>query len=69
LRGSHGCQGAQLYVTDSEPRKLVAIFEWPSREAFESFMSDPNTAPTMAAGGIKGHPDFTVLETIGEYPS
>ncbi|RIK44593.1 MAG: hypothetical protein DCC58_08035 [Chloroflexi bacterium] len=69
LRASHGSHGAQLFVTDGDPKKMVAIFEWDSREAFEAFLSDPNTAPTMASGGVKGRPDFTVLEKVGEFPA
>lgn len=69
LRASHGCQGSELYVTDGETKKMVAIFEWSSRAAFEAFMHDPDTAPTMAAGGVKGRPEFTVLEKVGEFPA
>ncbi len=34
-------EGVQQGQTDVEPRRAMVLVEWPSREAFEAFLEDP----------------------------
>ncbi len=51
---------------DTEPRQAMVLVEWPSRESFDAFMADPESAEIMAAAGLDGHPEFTFLELAAE---
>ena len=52
-----------------EDGKVVVLFEWESREAFEGFSNDPQVRETMRSSGTLGPPEFTFLEKVGEFPS
>jgi quinol monooxygenase YgiN len=43
--------------------EVVIIDEWPDAESFHGFFSSqPKIAELMAAGGVQGPPDITILE-------
>ena len=69
VRGQHGNQGTQLFRVAEEDGKVVVLFEWESREAFEGFSNDPQVRETMRSSGTLGPPEFTFLEKVGEFPS
>jgi heme-degrading monooxygenase HmoA len=68
LRKKHGSRSAKLFrVADSEDEILI-IFDWESREGFQSFLNDPAVKDAMKAAGTKSPPEFTFLEKVGEFP-
>lgn len=68
-RGQHGNLHTQLYKFRDDENRLIALFEWESREAFEGFLNDAMVKETMKSGGMTRPPEFTFLEKIGEFPS
>lgn len=68
-RGQHGNLHTQLYKFRDEENRLIALFQWESREAFEGFRNDPMVKETMKSSGITRPPEFTFLEKIAEFPS
>lgn len=69
MRGKHGNRGTQLFRVAEEEGKVVVLFEWESREAFEGFSNDPQVRETMSSSGTVGPPKFTLLEKVGEFPA
>jgi heme-degrading monooxygenase HmoA len=68
-RRKHGSYGSQLFRVSEKDNQVVVLFEWESREAFESFLNDPLVKETMKSSGAMGPPEFTLLEKIGMFPS
>ena len=66
LRRRHGNSRTRLFRVQGEERKVVAIFEWESKAAFEAFLADPVVKESMRVSGTAGRPEFTFLEYVGE---
>lgn len=47
MRGKHGNHRTQFFKVAEEDGKMVVLFEWESREAFEGFSNDPRVKETM----------------------
>lgn len=69
MRGKHGNHRTELFKVSEEEGKVVVLFEWESREAFEGFSNDPLVKETMSSSGTVGPPKFTFLEKVGEFPA
>ena len=50
-------QGAVEGGPDVEPRRVMILVEWPSREAFDAFVDDPEHADLhpLREGGTRGY--------------
>ena len=68
-RQQHGCLGTRVLVPADEPGRVLVLLEWPSREAFDAFRSDPEAPPIMRRGGAQGPPTFTVLDRVVDFPA
>lgn len=68
-RRKHGSHGSQLFRVSEEDSRVVVLFEWESKEAFESFLNDPLVKETMKSSGTIGPPEFTLLKKLGMFPS
>ena len=69
LRGKHGSRRSQVFRVRDEGQRLIVLFEWESKEAFEDFLADASTREAMKASGTTAPPTFTLLEKVGEFPS
>jgi len=68
-RAEHGSFGAQLFKIPSDESRVMVLFDWESREAFEAFRVDPATKAAMQASGTVGPPEFTFIEMVAEFPA
>ncbi len=69
MRRKHGSCSAQVFKVCAEEEEVVLLFQWRSREDFESFLSDPEVKAVMASSGTLGKPEFTFLEPVAVLPS
>ena len=68
-RRQHGCRGAQVFQTEGDGRRLVIVFDWESREAFQAFLDDPDVKTTMRSSGTLEPPTFTVMQRWAAFPA
>lgn len=66
-RQRHGCAHAQVFTTP-DPNQLTVLFDWPSRDAFHGFLTDPLVKETMKASGTDGPPAFSFLDKVADLP-
>ena len=59
-RKKHGSQGAVVFRDPSESDRVWVIFDWDS-EGWQSFVSDPEVPPILAAAGHKSKPQSATL--------
>jgi hypothetical protein len=59
-RKKHGSKGAVVFRDPSESDRLWAIFDW-DEQGWQSFVSDPEVPPILAAAGHKGKPQPALL--------
>ena len=69
MRRQHGSRSSQVFKVSAEENRLVILFEWESREAFEGFLNDPVVKETMKSSGTTAPPEFTFLEKVAEFPA
>ena len=68
MRRKHGSRASQVFRVPGEDNRVLILFTWESREAFEGFRNDPAVKETMKASGTVGAPEFTFLEKVGDFP-
>ena len=68
-REKHGNHRTQLFKVAEEEGKVIVLFDWESREAFEGFSNDPRVRETMSSSDTVGPPEFTFLEKVADFPS
>ena len=56
LRTSHRCSGHEIYRDADDTNQLTVFLEFPSREAGEGFLGDPELKGRMAEAGIDSEP-------------
>jgi len=59
-RKAHGSKGALVFRDPSESDRVWAIFDWDA-QGWQSFVSDPEVPPIMAAAGHKTKPQAAEL--------
>ena len=59
-RKEHGSKGAAVFRDPSESDRVWAIFDWDA-QGWQSFVSDPEVPPIMAAAGHKTKPQAAEL--------
>jgi hypothetical protein len=59
-RKKHGSKGAVVFRDPSESDRVWVIFDWDA-EGWQSFVSDPEVPPILAAAGHKSKPQAAVL--------
>ena len=59
-RRQHGSKGAVVFRDPNEENRVWAIFDWDA-EGWQSFVSDPDVPPILAAAGHKGKPQSAQL--------
>jgi len=64
-RRKHGSTGAQVLRNQDDQDEVLVLFDW-SKEGYERFLADPQSREVMAAAGLKGPPEHTVVEPVGE---
>jgi hypothetical protein len=52
IRKKHGSKGAVLFRDPYESDRVWGIFDW-DKQGFQSFASDPDVPPLLAAAGVK----------------
>ncbi len=67
-RRRHGSVSSQVFRVAGEEGRMLVLFAWESREAFEGFLADPTVRATMQSSGTIGRPEFTFLEKVVEIP-
>ena len=68
-RRRHGCRGSQIFAVEGEPQRVMVVFDWESREAFDGFLADGTVRATMQSSGTVGRPEFTFVRRLAELPS
>jgi len=56
VRTRHGCTGHEIYRGDDEANDLTIMLDFPSREAGEAFMADPELRQHMDEAGVTSEP-------------
>ncbi len=64
IRRKHGCTGHLLYTSETDPRDVTVITQFPSRDAAQAFMDDPSRAEAMARAGVVGQPTIEMLHEV-----
>src|ERR1051325_9463256 len=59
-RKEHGSKGAVVFSDPSEDDRVWVIFDWDG-EGWQSFVSDPDVPPILAAAGHRGKPQAAGL--------
>ena len=67
MRGRYGCTGVRVWQPEGRANDLVILYEWNSREQFETFRESPEVHGRMREAGFVGLPVFTVLEEGVEF--
>jgi hypothetical protein len=52
VRTRHRCSGHEIYRGDDEANDLTIMLDFPSREAGEAFLADPELRQHMDEGGV-----------------
>jgi heme-degrading monooxygenase HmoA len=64
-RGQYGSGGAQVFRNQDDSDEVIVLFDW-SKDDYDRFIKDPESREVMAAAGLKGPPEVTPLEAVGE---
>ena len=56
LRTSHRCTGHEIFRDADDGNQLTVFLEFPSREAGEAFLADPELKEKMAGSGVDSEP-------------
>jgi len=67
-RRKYGSTGAKVLRNQEERDEVVVLFDW-SEEDYKRFLADPQAREIMASAGLKGPPEHTVVEPVGEIGS
>ena len=67
-RGRHGSARSEIFAVEEDPNQVYLIFDWESREAFESFLADTTVRETMQSSGTIGRPEFTIVRRMATLP-
>ena len=59
-RKQHGSRGAVVFRDPSESDRVWVIFDWDA-QGWQSFVSDPEVPPILAAAGHKSKPQSAEL--------
>jgi len=59
LRAKHGCSGHVAYRDDEDANDLTVQLHFPSREAADAFLADPELAANMKRAGVETKPALT----------
>ncbi|MGH3001672.1 MAG: hypothetical protein ACRDM1_03220 [Gaiellaceae bacterium] len=59
-RRQHGSKGAVVFRDPSESDRVWVIFDWDA-QGWQSFVSDPDVPPILAAAGHKDKPQSAEL--------
>jgi len=59
LRAKHGCSGHVVYRDDDDVNDLTVHLHFPSREAADAFLADPELAANMKRAGVETQPALT----------
>ena len=59
LRAKHGAHGHVLYRDEDDANALMIQLRFPSREAADAFIADPELATSMERAGVETKPDLT----------
>ena len=59
-RKEHGSKGAVVFRDPSESDRVWVIFDWDA-QGWQSFVSDPEVPPILAAAGHKSKPQSAEL--------
>ena len=52
VRTKHGCSGHEIYRGDDDANDLTIMLSFPSREAGEAFLADPELRRRMDEAGV-----------------
>src|SRR4029077_16899228 len=63
-RKEHGSKGAVVFRDPSESDRVWAIFDW-DEQGWQSFVSDPDVPPILAAAGHRGK--LQAAELVGSF--
>ena len=63
-RKMHGSKGAVLFRDPFEGDRVWGIFDW-DEQGWQSFVTDPDVPPILAAAGLKGK--LRAAELVGSY--
>ena len=55
-RTRHGCTGHEIYRDDDDANDLTIMLNFPSREAGEAFLVDPELKERLAEAGVLSKP-------------
>jgi hypothetical protein len=61
LRVRYGCSGHVILRGDSDDNDLTIHLRFPSREAIDGFLADPQLMANMERAGVEGRPDVSLL--------
>jgi len=56
LRAKHGCRGHEVFRSDDDPNDLTLMLDFPSREAGEAFLAEPELKERMGEAGVLAPP-------------
>jgi len=56
VRTKHGCTGHEIYRSDDDANDLTIMLGFPSREAGEAFLADPELKQRMDEAGVLSKP-------------
>jgi hypothetical protein len=56
VRTRHGCTGHEIYRGDDDANDLTIMLDFPSREAGEAFIADPELKQRMGEAGVVSEP-------------
>jgi quinol monooxygenase YgiN len=59
VRTRHGCTGYEIYRDDDEANDVTVMLDFPSREAGEAFLADPDLHQRMDEAGVLSKPRTT----------
>jgi quinol monooxygenase YgiN len=64
LRKRHGCISAKIFGVLGKKNQIIALFEWESREKYETFLKDPQVGEAMYHGGTLDIGKITYIEPL-----
>ena len=64
LRQQAGVKTLGVYNAVDNPNVVTVVTEFPSKEAVQGFMSNPNLKADMAKAGVVGAPEVKILNKL-----
>ena len=61
LRVRHGCSGHVILRGDGDDNDVTIHLRFPSREAIDGFLADPQLMTNMERAGVEGRPAVSLL--------